>query len=105
MGVLSEQRVTSICMKYSLWDGVLCRLYFAEEFLGCTVIKGELAIKHSKEDHAKSPHVTGFTAVRSTWKKIDKQVRSECVLPYGKCGWNSPKNMFLDLGKRQKLTL
>lgn len=61
--------------KYSLWDGVLSSLDLAEELLRYTVIKGELAIQHGKQDHAKSPHVTRFTAVRPTWRQDDKKIR------------------------------
>lgn len=50
----------------SLWDGVLSSLDLAEELLRYAVVKGELAIEHGEQDHAKSPHVTGFTAVRPT---------------------------------------
>lgn len=54
--------------KDSLWDGVLSSLDLAEELLRYAVIKGKLAIKHGEQDHAKSPHVTGFTTVRPTWR-------------------------------------
>lgn len=53
--------------KYLLWDGVLGSLDLAEELLRYAVIKGELAIQHGEQHHAKSPHVTGFTTVRPTW--------------------------------------
>lgn len=59
--------------KYSLWDGVLSSLDLPEELLRYTVVKGELAIQHGKQDHAKSPHVTRFSAVRPTWQQEKDQ--------------------------------
>lgn len=55
--------------KYSLWDGVFCSLDLTEELLRYAVIEGELAIQHGEQDHTKSPHVTGFTTVRPTWRQ------------------------------------
>lgn len=60
----------------SLWDGVLSSLDLAEELLRYAVVKGELAIKHGEQDHAKSPHVTGFTAVRPTCGQSDRSTGS-----------------------------
>lgn len=48
---------------HSLWDGVLSCLDLTEEFLRYAVIKGKLTIQHGEQDHAKSPHITGFATV------------------------------------------
>lgn len=69
--------------KYSLWDGVLRSLDLTEELLRYAVIKGELAIQHGEQDHAKSPHVTGFTTVWPTWR--DRKERGS-VFYINKCG-------------------
>lgn len=53
--------------KHSLWDGVLSRLDLTEEFLRYAVIKGELTVQHGEQNHAKSPHVTGFATVWPPW--------------------------------------
>lgn len=60
----------------SLWDGVLSSLDLAEELLRYAVVKGELAVEHGEQDHAKSPHVTGFTAVRPTCGQSDRSTGS-----------------------------
>lgn len=60
----------------SLWDGVLSSLDLAEELLRYAVVKGELAVEHGEQDHAKSPHVTGFTAVRPTCGQSDTSTGS-----------------------------
>lgn len=49
---------------YSLRDGVLGSLDFAEKLLRYAVIEGELAIEHGEEHHTQRPHVTGFSTVR-----------------------------------------
>lgn len=54
---------------YSLGDGVLGSLDFAEELLRYAVVEGELAIEHGEEHHAQRPHVTGFSTVRPTCRE------------------------------------
>lgn len=83
---LNLHRVSHVQDEYSLWDGVLSSLDLAEELLRYAVIKGELAVQHGEEDHAKSPHVTGFTAVRSTWRQDGEEIK---IRESHKCGiWN-----------------
>lgn len=67
-------------LSYSLWDGVLSSLDLAEELLRYAVIKGELAIQHGEQHHAKSPHVTGFTAVRPTWRQEGEEDQDQCLI-------------------------
>lgn len=57
----------------SLWDGVLRCLDLTEELLRYAVIKGKLTIQHGEQDHAKSPHVTGFPSV---WPPCEQKIRS-----------------------------
>lgn len=67
--------------EYSLWDGVLSSLDLAEELLRYAVIKGELAIQHGEQDHAKSPHIAGFATVRPTWGQEDEEISE--IIKYG----------------------
>lgn len=64
----------------SLWDGVLRCLDLTEELLRYAVIKGKLTIQHGEQDHAKSPHVTGFASVWPPCKqKIRSGLRNNCT--------------------------
>lgn len=54
---------------YSLRDGVLGSLDFAEELLRYAVVEGELAIEHGEEHDAQRPHVAGFATVRPTCRE------------------------------------
>ena len=65
-------------LSYSLWDGVLGSLDLAEELLRYAVVKGKLAVQHGEQDHAESPHVAGFTAVRPTWRREGEEDRDQC---------------------------
>lgn len=61
---------------YSLGDGVLGSLDFAEELLRYAVVEGELAIEHGEEHHAQRPHVTGFSTVRPACREGgDKSIK------------------------------
>lgn len=83
---LNLHQMSHVQDKYSLWDGVLSSLDLAEELLRYAVIKGELAVQHGEEDHTKSPHVTRFTAVRSTWRQDVEEIK---ISEIHKCGiWN-----------------
>lgn len=54
---------------YSLRDGVLGSLDFAEKLLRYAVVEGELAIEHGEEHHTQRPHVTGFSTVRPSCRE------------------------------------
>lgn len=82
--------------KHSLWDGVLRRLDLAEELLRYAVVKGELAVQHCEQDHAESPHVTGFTAVRPPCRQEGRGSGSECDdNKNGDCTPTTDKSTFL----------
>lgn len=67
---------------YSLRDGVLGGLDFAEKLLRYAVVEGELAIEHGEEHHTQRPHVTGFSTVRPSCREQgDKSNRRHNTAP------------------------
>lgn len=63
--------------KHLLRNGVFCPFDFSEELLRTAIVEWKLPIHHGEQDHAKGPHVTGFTSVRLTCQQILQHVNKK----------------------------